>query len=118
MKVKPEKTFIKGQEETPEGPIQIYGYSFRCPGCGHLHVLNTNPLYHNTCWGFNGNVDHPTFTPSLLCKSGWYVAPDIYPVDHKSSYLCHSFITNGQIQYLSDCTHHLAGQTIELSEIE
>lgn len=31
---------------------------------------------------------------------------------------CHSFITDGKIKYLSDCNHHLAGQTIDLPKIE
>ena len=32
--------------------------------------------------------------------------------------ICHSFVTDGKIQFLSDCTHGLAGQTVELSEID
>jgi hypothetical protein len=31
--------------------------------------------------------------------------------------LCHSFVENGRIRYLSDCTHAYAGQTVELKEI-
>lgn len=31
---------------------------------------------------------------------------------------CHSFITDGKIQYLSDCFHELAGQTVDLPEID
>jgi hypothetical protein len=29
---------------------------------------------------------------------------------------CHSFVTNGKIQFLADCTHKLAGQTVELPD--
>ncbi len=29
--------------------------------------------------------------------------------------VCHSFVTDGQIQFLGDCTHKLAGQTVPLS---
>jgi len=32
--------------------------------------------------------------------------------------VCHSFVTDGNIQYLGDCTHELAGQTIELPEFK
>ena len=28
--------------------------------------------------------------------------------------VCHSFVNNGRIQFLLDCTHHLAGQTVNL----
>lgn len=29
-------------------------------------------------------------------------------------HICHSFVRDGLIQYLPDCTHHLAGQTVPL----
>jgi hypothetical protein len=32
--------------------------------------------------------------------------------------VCHSHVTDGKIQYLSDCTHELTGQTIEVEEPE
>jgi hypothetical protein len=31
--------------------------------------------------------------------------------------VCHSWVTNGRIQFLSDCTHSLKDQTVELPEI-
>ncbi len=30
--------------------------------------------------------------------------------------ICHSFVTDGRIQFLSDCTHPLAGQTVDIPE--
>ena len=30
----------------------------------------------------------------------------------------HSYVTDGRIQYLSDCTHPLAGQTVDLPDVE
>jgi hypothetical protein len=42
---------------------------------------------------------------------GWQLHPDPPPgVDHR----CHSFVVDGQIQFLGDCTHKLAGQTVPL----
>lgn len=32
-------------------------------------------------------------------------------------FVCHSFVTDGRIQFLSDCTHSLAGQTVDLPEM-
>ena len=32
--------------------------------------------------------------------------------------ICHSFIRDGFIEYLSDCTHSLAGKTVELKELQ
>lgn len=31
--------------------------------------------------------------------------------------VCHSFVTAGRIEFLPDCTHALAGQTVDLPEI-
>lgn len=81
-------------------------FYFHCPGCECDHGVWTTPGSHPV-WGFNGNIENPTFTPSIKVT---------YPVkgfDH----ICHSFVANGRIQYLNDCTHHLAGQTIDLPEI-
>jgi hypothetical protein len=41
-------------------------------------------------------------------------------VDGKPIYTprCHSFVTDGRIQFLSDSTHALAGQTVDLPEIQ
>lgn len=33
-------------------------------------------------------------------------------------YVCHSFVRNGRIEYLGDCTHHLKGQTVDLPDMD
>lgn len=55
-------------------------------------------------WEFNQDYDRPTFTPSLLM--------------HGEVEICHSFIADGKIQYLMDCTHAMAGQTVELMDAQ
>ena len=75
-------------------------YAITCLACGCGHALNG--------WNFNGDMEKPTFTPSLLVTG--------YLNAENPDGVCHSFITDGKIQYLSDCTHKLAGQTIELPE--
>jgi len=72
---------------------------FECPGCGHAHVVDNR-------WSFNDNFDKPTFKPSVL------VSKD----DHKRR--CHSFVTDGNIIFLNDCHHNLAGQTVELPDLD
>ncbi len=32
--------------------------------------------------------------------------------------VCHTWITNGQVIFLGDCSHDLAGQTLDLLDIE
>ena len=57
-------------------------------------------------WTFNGSIESPTFSPSLLCNQ-----------DDPGS-RCHSFVKDGKIQFLNDCWHELRGQTVEIPEWE
>ena len=112
-----------------DGAGNPYGYRFNCPGCtvgrmGGMHVLPTVPGHH-AMWRFNGDVDKPSFSPSILSRSGHYIRGRQEdgcwcdrPHPHFKCGICHSFVRDGQIEYLSDCTHPLAGQTIALPDIE
>lgn len=85
---------------------------FECPGCECLHsVYVTSPGTGATVWSWNGSVDRPTITPSILVNGR---AECLNPAVPR----CHSFVVDGRIQFLSDCTHRLAGQTVDLPEIE
>lgn len=79
----------------------------QCPGCKNLHPIAVDPSAHpaGQSWTWNGSYDAPTFNPSLLCN------------DHYPSKRCHSFIRDGQIQFLDDCYHELAGKTVPLAPI-
>ncbi|WP_336152118.1 DUF6527 family protein [Acinetobacter sp. 99] len=79
-------------------------YFIECPGCKYLHPLHVGEQ-HKVRWEFDGNLERPTFSPSLLVNGG-----------HANQ--CHSFIRDGQIQFLSDCHHELAGKTVDLPEVE
>ena len=87
------------------------GYFYECPGCGMGHAPHVRPhkLPNGASWEFNGNLDLPTFSPSILVT--------MEDPDGRKVMVCHSFVENGKIRYLSDCTHHLAGQTVDLPEI-
>jgi hypothetical protein len=88
--------------------------------CTGPHSIHVNSAWPN--WGYNGNPDLPTFTPSVLARgverpteeehatlmAGGHVEP--------RPFVCHSFVTDGRIHYLSDCTYALAGQTVNLPE--
>lgn len=90
-------------------------YFFRCPGCGWPHGVQTGEGP-GPRWGFNGNVDAPTFTPSVLVQTGSAVDPSIIWEDGDPPRICHTFITDGKIQFLSDCDHALAGQTVDIPD--
>lgn len=51
-------------------------------------------------WNWNGDFEKPTVSPSVLLTIG--------------SDRSHLFIRDGKIQYLSDCSHELAGKTIDM----
>lgn len=107
------------------------GLVFMCPGCGDTHQIHhgagTGPR-----WTWNGDAVRPTFSPSVLVRSGHYVpgrendgcwctynaeqeAKGEKVSDFKCA-VCHSFVKDGRIQFLGDCTHALAGQTAPLPE--
>lgn len=88
---------------------KIIGYSIMCPGCGEVHVLYTS-YAGKPQWQFNGNEERPTFTPSLLVYG---ILPNPTTA-YAGSPHCHSFIIDGQMQFLSDSKHKLAGQTVDL----
>jgi hypothetical protein len=74
------------------------GYVIFCPGCGVLHKFDAR-------WQFNGSLELPTFTPSLLIE------------DAVQNIVCHSIVTNGRIQFLPDSTHRLSGQVCDLPPV-
>lgn len=90
-----------------------YGYGFTCPGCGDWHVIPTKHSRKDVNWTFNDNLDKPTFSPSLLVS--WVVPKEMKNSGFK--HICHSFIRDGKIQFLGDCTHNKANQTVDLEDI-
>jgi hypothetical protein len=73
-------------------------YNFFCPGCKCWHGFSTK------IWNFDGNLECPTVTPSLLTTGG------------TDEHTCHMFITQGHFHFLNDCTHELAGKIIEMED--
>lgn len=68
----------------------------------------------NAGWTFNGDYERPTFKPSILVKgTDW---DGKVPGQGITRTVCHSFVTDGRIQFLGDCTHSLAGQTVDLPD--
>lgn len=95
---------------------------FWCPGCDEVHGI----VHGGGGWTWNGDANRPTFQPSILV-SYYRISPegmamidrgdppppgtDRYPGRDE---VCHSFVRVGSIQFLTDCTHKLAGQTVPL----
>jgi hypothetical protein len=87
-----------------------------CPGCNSVHHISikTSSLVEARGWEWDGNVESPTFSPSILVT---YNGEDAGMLDSFPA-ICHSFVTAGKIQFLNDCTHKLAGQTVDLPDFE
>ena len=85
---------IRESGENERGKV----YVFHCPGCGYGH------MYEVPRWSWNGSLDKPTFTPSLLVNKD-------YPESR-----CHLHMTDGMIQFLHDCHHELRDKTVPVPD--
>lgn len=81
---------------------------FECPGCGNGHFVTVNGTLNESgaSWDWNGSLDAPTFSPSLLVNG------------HIPTSRCHSFVRDGKIQFLDDCYHEMKGQTVEMIDMK
>ena len=66
-----------------------------CPGCDTTHAVALDR------WTWNGSLDAPTLSPSVLSTR---------------AKRCHCFVRDGKIQFLTDCGHEFAGQTVPMYE--
>lgn len=78
-----------------------------CPGCDHAKAIpvpseDGQLPKEGAHWTWDGNLEQPTFDPSIL--------------QHASGKMprCHSFVKAGRWEFLSDSTHKLAGQTVDM----
>lgn len=101
-----------------------------CPACDELHFFAVDePFPSGARWSFDGNAKSPSFSPSMLIRTGHYVQREGWTNkpgdcaicdaggDFGACGVCHYFLKNGRIEYLSDSTHKLAGMRVALVEI-
>lgn len=84
-----------------------------CPGCGFSHQIPVDTGSAGD-WTWNGSLEAPTLSPSLLVYPHRTLDENDNKVDTPR---CHSFVRDGKWQFLNDCTHELAGQTVPMPEI-
>lgn len=97
----------------------LVGYSFYCPGCEYRHVFYVHQPYKNKdgrelVWQFSGDMDKPSFTPSLVELTGSFAEPTFIDPPEIPPTRCHLVMTNGVINFCGDCTHALASQAVEV----
>lgn len=85
--------------------------TFKCPACNSIHQIyvdvGINTQANTPKWGWNRSEESPTFTPSIL------VTCDLPTGETR----CHSFVNDGKIKYLDDCTHDMKGTEVELPDV-
>src|SRR5262245_1310777 len=77
-----------------------------CPGCQEVHRFRSaHPEGTNTgiLWDWDGNEEAPTFSPSYVTWT--------------DTTRCHSFLRTDRWEFLGDCTHSLAGQTVDMVDL-
>lgn len=97
--------------------VHYQALTFWCPGCERidadgerhagLHMLPVNTTLTSPSWEFDGSLEAPTLTPSILTRLDDAGAP----------FVCHSYLRGGRFEFLTDCTHAYAGQTVELPHL-
>lgn len=58
-------------------------------------------------WDFDGNLDVPTLSPSILTRGKKFDKDTV----------CHSYLKVGIFEFLSDCTHPLANQKVPMPDL-
>jgi len=111
MKAKPKK-LVHGQgyidcsvEEATHIELNIPGPS----GQRHIPVILRGKREGTGCWTWNGSTEAPTLRPSVLTTG---MSPS-----SEHNFRCHSWVNDGKAQFLNDCSHDMAGQTVELFEV-
>lgn len=86
---------------------------FVCPGCvnehgeGGLHMIPVNSPQVSPQWDWDGNIDAPTLSPSILSKRSMPTG----------EFVCHSYLRAGVFEFLGDCTHQFAGQHVPMPDL-
>ena len=84
------------------------GFVFFCPACKEHHQFWVT--YGPVVWTFNGNLDAPTFEPSLRVNPPG-------PGHVSGCPHCHLNVTDGNIHFHPDSDHAMAGQVVPLPEL-
>ncbi len=102
---------MKSQLRTIDDHGKIYpALTFVCPGCvemvggSGLHMLPVNTGVKSPAWTWDGNLELPTLSPSIL-------------TGRNSPNVCHSFLREGIFEFLNDCNHSLAGQKVPIPDL-
>lgn len=125
MKAKPVK-LIPGEGYAAATVIEATHVRLNFPGpAGEivLPVILKGTRDGTGCWTWNGDTEKPTLRPSVLTQGVERITDD----EHRRlmtgekieprPYRCHTWVNDGQAQFLDDCSHALRGQTVDMLEV-
>lgn len=112
------RTSVRSFDEDPRVAIEK-SLLFWCPGCDDVHRIVFWKADGGPVWEWDGNIEAPTVSPSILMNgTQWEPSFSFYKPSHDVApggpIVCHSFLKAGRWEFLSDCTHTLAGQTVDM----
>ena len=109
------------------GEWEYQALAFWCPGCEHpgdddqmqggLHMLAVSGHAPGPRWDFDGNLEAPTLSPSILTRTEHSRRRVDGELRDVGLFVCHSFLVAGVFQFLGDCTHPLANQHVPMPEL-
>jgi hypothetical protein len=105
MKAQPLKKIEKGYTNCSVNVATHIHINFPSPSGNIIIPVKLDSASHNSInWSWNGDTEKPTITPSILTTN--------------NNFRCHSFVNNGKAKFLSDCSHDLVNQTVDMLEVE
>lgn len=90
--------------KTFRGDGTQFGLKHKCPACEYNHTIPVHQRVEGEAhhvWTYNGNVESPTFHPSVNISAT--------ARDGTLIMRCHYFVVNGKINFCDDCTHKMKG---------
>lgn len=93
-----------------DGKKRYDALAFVCPGCvmmhggSGIHLLPVNTTETSPAWDWDGNLEKPTLSPSILTGKG-------------TKFICHSFLRAGVFDYLGDCTHRYNSKKVVIPDL-
>lgn len=90
------RTEVRYQTKVPVGKA-LWVWCPACDGAKRLPIEGSRPS-----WEWNGNLEKPTLTPSIL------------QIETQTAPRCHSYLTEGVWNYLSDCTHDMPDRQVPM----
>ena len=100
------------------------GIVFWCQGCKDFHSLHLQRPADapGPTWSWNGDSEKPVITPSVKVTYGAVPDADLGFEEWLKDRMCHSHVgchgaQPGEIIFLNDCTHALAGTVQPLADL-